>query len=380
MTNAPLVDRARQGDSEAIARLMNQSLEVHRIQVRAWWQDQCFRVAAEGAAVPDQDFLVEFVRRGMLGLGCRMLAQVLIEAYGPGGTVPAWSVLLDLVPVPLSEGGGSLRDAPERPVPDVRLRVPRVAAGEKARGPVPRVATAVRRPGPMVTQWRQVPGRWGLFAVGLGGAIAIAVLVRLCLVLLAESTVYRAPFVGDVLRNLEVAEFLNLLSFAVLGMGMGLVAAIARSPWGWRLAGAVTIALVPLLFALSPLVRHHLWIEAIAADRAMAPAQVQGVANGFLRDRVGNGGLWGFYRYTAQSAIVPVTAAEMQTAASLDQQVNTLLAGLVRQEGDRVARWMEWGSWGLRLFYFLVAAASALSHFRRGMRLGWRWFQGASGG
>ncbi|MCG9886552.1 MAG: hypothetical protein MH825_13490 [Cyanobacteria bacterium] len=379
MTNASLVDRARQGDSEAIALLMNQSLEAHRIRVRAWWQDQCFRVAAEGAAVPDQDFLVEFVRRGMLGLGCRTLAQVVIEAYGPGAAVPAWSVLLDLVPVPLSEGGGSLRDAPERPVPDARLRVP-VETGARPGRPGARVATAVRRPGPMVTRLRRSPGRWGLFAVALVSAIAIAVLVRLCLVMLAESTVYRAPFVGDVLHSLEVAEFLNLLSFAVLGMGMGLVAAIARSPWGWRLAGGLTIALVPLLFALSPMVRHHLWIEAIAADRAMPVVQVQGVANGFLRDHVGDGGLWGFYRYTAQSAIVPVTAEEMQTAATLDQQVNTLLAGLLRQEGDRVARWMEWGSWGLRFFYFMVAAASALSHFRRGMRLGWRWFQTPAGG
>lgn len=375
MTNAPLVDRARQGDSEAIALLMNQSLEAHRIRVRTWWQDHCLRVAAEGVVPPDQAFLVEFVRRGMLGLGCRTLAQVLIEAYGAGATVPAWSVLLDLVPMPLSEAGGSLRDAPERPVPDARLRVPAAAAGGGRPGPVPRVATAVRRPGPMVTRLRQAPGRWGLFAVALVSAIAIATLVRLCLVVLAESTVYRAPFVGDVLHSLEVAEFLNLLSFAVLGMGLGLVAAIARPPWGWRIAGGVAIALVPLLFALSPMVRHYLWLEAIAADRSVPTAQVQVVADQFLRDRVGGGGLWGFYRYTAQSALVPVTAAEMRTANTLDQQVNTLLAGLVRQERDRVARWMEWGSWGLRFFYFTVAAASTLSHFRRGMRLGWRWFQ-----
>ncbi|MEA5505011.1 hypothetical protein VB735_18250, partial [Halotia wernerae UHCC 0503] len=69
MTQANLLQLAKQGDAQAIASLMNRHLQSKGITAKAILEDGCLEVMLESAQVPNQQALVTFVYRGITSLG-----------------------------------------------------------------------------------------------------------------------------------------------------------------------------------------------------------------------------------------------------------------------------------------------------------------------
>jgi hypothetical protein len=204
--------------------------------------------------------------------------------------------------------------------------------------------------------------------------VAIAIAIKLLLVLMAEAAVYQVPFVGEFLRSIDVIDLLNLLVFAILGLGMGLACSLFGRPWGPRLGALLLIPLVPLIFLLTPTVRYGLWVRNVATTQGLSTEAAALTTGAFLRDRIGQDGVWGLYRYSARYPMLPVTAEAMQEAPNIEQQVNATLSSLSQLDAERVARILAFCSWGIRAFYFAISIGATVSHFHRGFRQGLHWF------
>ena len=59
----------------------------------------------------------------------------------------------------------------------------------------------------------------------------------------------------------------------------------------------------------------------------------------------------------------------MVSVTIVDEQVNSTIADAAQIPKTEVAKVLEWGTWGIRGFYFLVATFAAASHFRQGIAL-----------
>ncbi|MEH2011332.1 DUF4429 domain-containing protein [Nostoc sp.] len=97
MTQANLLELAKQGDAQAIASLMNRQLQPKGITVKAALKDACLQVMLESAQVPNQQALVAFVRKGIVGLGAASIKRVKIYGRQTGEEFPAWNQEFELV-------------------------------------------------------------------------------------------------------------------------------------------------------------------------------------------------------------------------------------------------------------------------------------------
>lgn len=226
----------------------------------------------------------------------------------------------------------------------------------------------------IVTAPMHVPSPLTRFPVRLalygGGAIAVtatAALVKYLLSQLAESVIYPIPFLGGLLQSLELAELSNLLVFAILGLGFGMLTRWLSSQWGLRLSAALLIVLVPLILMISPQVRYDRWVEAVADQAQLNRSEAIALTNAYLDDRIQSQGLWGFYRYTARYTTLPTSQPEMQRATRIDARVQDQFAKVTGMGTAIVATLMTLCSWGLRLFYFMIAAIVTVSHFQEGL-------------
>ena len=86
------LELAQQGNVEAIAALMNRSLQPKGITVvRSALKDSCLQILLESAQVPNQQALVAFVEQGLTRLGAASIKQVKLYGRQTGEEFPAWS-------------------------------------------------------------------------------------------------------------------------------------------------------------------------------------------------------------------------------------------------------------------------------------------------
>ncbi|MEM6502869.1 MAG: hypothetical protein AAF685_13645 [Cyanobacteria bacterium P01_C01_bin.89] len=407
MTQASLLSQAKQGDAQAIESLMNQALRPAGIQVRLLVFQSCLTVMAIAKTVPDRKFMVNFVQRGMGSLSSANgldIQQVLVQGFLQGNRTPQWQVTLvenggkfvlspeETAPQPapptpfqnppeLNETASLQGDRPlqEPPVSNSASRsIPKPALDAPAldaSGPRPKaspISSKLRQPQAAPATYRKPLSPAQRWVMGIGGWIlagVIALGLRVIIALLAETQVYTLPYAGELLQSMEVAELLNLIIFAVLGLGMGLSAIILPRRWGVQLSAVVLTLLVPAVFMVSPAVRHQLWLRQVSDAQQLTPAAVLEKTDQFLESRVEETGLLGFYVYTAKYSKLPIAAEDTNSVSALDKQVNLTLADAARVPETEVAKFLEWGTWGIRGFYFLVATFAAVSHFRQGISL-----------
>lgn len=352
-----VLDLARQGDPLAIARLMNQSLEPRGLQVRADLFGDCLTVMAAGeAAPPDREFLVDFVRRGMLGLAAPGVHRVLLQGYAPGAVAPSWQEVIDLQ----ASGNGYAPVAVPSPPPRSGLStVNRPTAADRT---VP--ATDATLSAPRLIGWVAI----------LAASVVATAAARWAIAWLGETNIYEVPYVGHFFRSLEILELLNLLVFAILGMGSGIAAGVLPPPLGQQLTALVLAVAVPGLFAISPAVRQQAWVLRAADYQRIAPEVARMQIDRFVTKQAGQGGLWGFYTYSARYPELPLAPGQMQEIPAIDRQVKATLANLLRWETQAIEQLLEGCTWGVRGFYFLLAILTTMTHFRQGLRYGWRWF------
>ncbi|MEH2244038.1 hypothetical protein [Nostoc sp.] len=96
MTQPNILELAKQGDTQAIASLMNRHLYPKGITAKVAFQDACLEVILESAEVPNQQILVAFIRKGLTALGA--VSVEIVKVYGQqiGKEFPAWSKEFDL--------------------------------------------------------------------------------------------------------------------------------------------------------------------------------------------------------------------------------------------------------------------------------------------
>ncbi|MEH2410635.1 hypothetical protein [Nostoc sp.] len=99
MTQPNILKLAKQGDTEAIASLMNRHLHPKGIAAKVAFKDTCLEViieSIESAEVPNQQILVAFVRKGLTALGAASVEIVKVYGQQTGNEFPAWSQEFDL--------------------------------------------------------------------------------------------------------------------------------------------------------------------------------------------------------------------------------------------------------------------------------------------
>lgn len=85
------VELAKQGDTEAIASLMNRHLQPKGITATVTLKDACLQVMLESLQVPNQQALVTFVHKGITSLGAASIEKVKVYWQQTGKIFPAWS-------------------------------------------------------------------------------------------------------------------------------------------------------------------------------------------------------------------------------------------------------------------------------------------------
>ena len=93
-----LKERAKLGDVEAIASLLNLPLQNKGISATASLQDGCLQVMLEGDRVPDEEAAVRVVRRELTNLKAgAIIASVKVYGQQAGEDFPAWNREFELV-------------------------------------------------------------------------------------------------------------------------------------------------------------------------------------------------------------------------------------------------------------------------------------------
>jgi hypothetical protein len=92
-----LKERAKLGDVEAIASLLNLPLQNKGITATASLQDGCLQVMVEGDRVPDEEAAVRIVRRELTNLKAGAIASVKVYGQQAGEDFPAWNREFELV-------------------------------------------------------------------------------------------------------------------------------------------------------------------------------------------------------------------------------------------------------------------------------------------
>ncbi len=123
MTQSNLLELAQQGDPQAIAALMNQSLQPRGMTATVERMGNHLSVLLEADQVPNRQTLTAFVHRGISNLGIESIRSVKVLGQQTGTNLPVWTQDLTLEPpttaaeaidaVDLSLPVDSMADLPE---------------------------------------------------------------------------------------------------------------------------------------------------------------------------------------------------------------------------------------------------------------------------
>lgn len=178
----------------------------------------------------------------------------------------------------------------------------------------------------------------------------------------AELYLYSIPIVGGWLKSLEVVELINILVFALLGLGIGGATLYLRPGPLWRGALPLIVAM-PLVFLSSYWVRYNLWVNQLAVTSELPrPAAVE-LASDSLQAASGSDGFWGFFRFTTQLPVMPTSAAELQNMTTDQQWFRSELTRFSGLEPGIFSRLFTAAGWGIRLFHVLLALLTGVIYF-----------------
>ncbi|MFB2938065.1 EcsC family protein [Aerosakkonemataceae cyanobacterium BLCC-F154] len=87
---------AKQGDINALTKLINQWMNSQSITVKAILKNDCLQIKVESAQVPEQDSVVLVIREGLIGLGIQFCQKVKIFGQQTGDDFPDWQEEFEL--------------------------------------------------------------------------------------------------------------------------------------------------------------------------------------------------------------------------------------------------------------------------------------------
>ena len=198
-----------------------------------------------------------------------------------------------------------------------------------------------------------------------GVAIAIKVLV----LKLAHQFIYPIFMFGDLLRGLEIIDLLNILVFAIVGMGLGLATGLLPTSNARKITTCFLILLIPIILSVPQIVKYNLWVGDLAKDDDLSFPEAKIIADHFLKRRIHYDGVFGFYVYTGQFPMIPTRQVQMQELERLEKQVNSKFVRVSGIPPTLITVIMAICFWGIRIFYFAVAVITAIAHYREGVRI-----------
>ncbi|WP_159788667.1 hypothetical protein [Sodalinema gerasimenkoae] len=368
MVRSEIFTRARQGNPEALAALMNHSLQAKQITVNVSVQGQSLVAIATGQTAPDRAFMVNFICRGLRKLEADSIRKVTIVGYLNGGTIPLWR---DTIQLDSQASDELLPLEPVSPLTPAPAPLPPSAPPSRPRLPtsvIPITPRRRRQPPTLVSRLRTLAGVLLFLLVG-GVSIAVASLVKLLTALLAENSIYSINLLGDLFRGIEIIEVFNVLVFAILGLGLGVATAFIPRYLGIRLNALVIILLLPTLLSFGTMIRYDNWINEFAANESISITESRLKTDRYLYERIEETGIWGFYLHTARYPSLPLYVRQFEELDPLESEAMSRVQGSVGINPDDLSTLFSICMWGIRGFYFLVSAITVIGHFGQGIEL-----------
>jgi hypothetical protein len=199
--------------------------------------------------------------------------------------------------------------------------------------------------------------------------VGISVMIKFVALMLADKILYTILILGDLLRGIEIIELLNILVFAFIGMGFGLATRLLKPQYGRQVSAILLIAIVPLVFMSTPIIRYNHWLEKVEELDKLSPAETTTLTNSFLKKQVGMQGFIGYYFYTGQFPVIPANQSEMKDLDRFEKKVNSRFVQLTGLAPTIVTWSMLICFWLIRIFYFSIAVIATIAHFRQGIAI-----------
>ncbi|GAB4377359.1 MAG: hypothetical protein Kow00121_26540 [Elainellaceae cyanobacterium] len=98
MSQDKTLELAKAGNAQAIAAIINKTLEPKGISIKATSSNGCLTLVAESPTIPKQEVVVDFLRNGIIKLEPTNIAQVVIRGRATGQTTNSWQETFTLVP------------------------------------------------------------------------------------------------------------------------------------------------------------------------------------------------------------------------------------------------------------------------------------------
>ncbi len=380
-TQANILDFAKQGNPHAIKTLMNRSLKPKGINVRVSCKDQCLTVIAEASEPPDQSFMVNFVRKGLANLNPQSVKRVVVQGRSTGSASPAWRAGFELnaevaAAKPRRSEPNSFKAAELLQADEIADLSP---SGTQKNGREGRknfkIPTKSIKVFLVCLRFVLASLLYVICAVSLA---AIAVSMKLAAILLAEQYFYNIQIVGEIFRAVEIIELLNVLVFAIVGMGFGVITALLPRVISRQISAIFLIILIPLICCTTDLYRYDNWLREISEREKISYSDAQQITNSFLKNRVGQQGFLGFYLHTAEFPVLPTKKDQMQDVTVQEEKITSKFATVTGITPQTMTILFTISGWGIRSFYFLVAAFASATHFREGLKQIARLSQGNS--
>lgn len=207
------------------------------------------------------------------------------------------------------------------------------------------------------------------YVASAGMIVGISVLIKFVALMLADKILYTILILGDLLRGIEIIELLNILIFAFIGMGFGLATRLLKPQYGRQVSAILLIAIVPLVFMSTPIIRYNHWLEKVEELDKLSPAETTTLTNSFLKKQVGMQGFLGYYFYTGQFPVIPANQSEMKDLDRFEKKVNSRFVQLTGLAPTIVSWSMLICFWLIRIFYFSIAVIATIVHFRQGIAI-----------
>lgn len=199
--------------------------------------------------------------------------------------------------------------------------------------------------------------------------VGISVMIKFVALMLADKILYTILILGDLLRGIEIIELLNILIFAFIGMGFGLATRLLKPQYGRQVSAFLLIAIVPLVFMSTPIIRYNHWLEKVEELDKLSPTETITLTNSFLKKQVGMQGFIGYYFYTGQFPVIPANQSEMKDLDRFEKKVNSRFVQLTGLAPTIVSWSMLICFWLIRIFYFSIAVIATIVHFRQGVAI-----------
>lgn len=207
---------------------------------------------------------------------------------------------------------------------------------------------------------------WILYGILVVLLFIMALIAKAAIVILAYRLLYPLPLLGGMARSLEVVEFLNILVFAIVGMGLGLLTRMLSPQTGDRVGYGLLIVLLPLLFFSGTIFHYQLWVNGVSSANELTYGAARAMTDRWLEQTINGSGVWGYYRFTAQYTTLPLEPDQVQVASLGMERVGKLLGEITGQSGPEMIGVLALNTWFLRLFYLGIACFSGLTHFQDG--------------